>query len=70
MLGQALHTLEDFTAHSNWTELTLQQMGHTEVFPHTGRNATVRSPSGHQVPVLVTGTFGRSLTDVSSSDVH
>ncbi|KAG2128412.1 heterokaryon incompatibility Het-C, partial [Suillus cothurnatus] len=35
LLGQALHTLEDFSAHSNFCELALVSMGHTDVFMHT-----------------------------------
>jgi len=46
------------TAHSNWCELTLQSMGHREVFAHVGRNVTVHAPNGQNVPILVTGTFG------------
>ncbi|GHJ86223.1 hypothetical protein NliqN6_2625 [Naganishia liquefaciens] len=60
LLGQALHTLEDFTAHSNWCELTLQAMGHEEVFAHVGRNVRIQAPNGRRVPILVTGTFGGS----------
>ncbi|KAH8080941.1 heterokaryon incompatibility protein HET-C [Filobasidium floriforme] len=58
LMGSALHTLEDFTAHSNWCELALQSMGHREVFAHVGRNVTVHAPNGQNVPILVTGTFG------------
>lgn len=36
LLGQGLHTLEDFTAHSNWVEITLRKLGHKEVFCHVG----------------------------------
>ncbi|KAI5455097.1 hypothetical protein NCC49_002368 [Naganishia albida] len=60
LLGQALHTLEDFTAHSNWCELTLQAMGHEQVFAHVGRNVRIQAPNGRSVPILVTGTFGGS----------
>lgn len=38
LLGQGLHTLEDFTAHSNWVELALHKLGHKEVFCHVGDN--------------------------------
>ncbi|EIW69543.1 hypothetical protein TREMEDRAFT_73894 [Tremella mesenterica DSM 1558] len=58
LLGQALHTLEDFPAHSNFCELGLISLGHQQVFPHVGRNVTVRSPQGRPVHPLVTGTFG------------
>ena len=48
------------TAHSNWCELTLQAMGHEEVFAHVGRNVRIQAPNGRRVPILVTGTFGGS----------
>jgi hypothetical protein len=38
LLGQGLHTLEDFTAHSNWVEIALRKLGHKEVFCHVGDN--------------------------------
>ena len=56
-LGQGLHCLEDFGAHTNYTELTLREMGFTNVFPHTGA-ATEINLHGHRVFPLVTGTFG------------
>jgi hypothetical protein len=56
-LGQALHTLEDFGAHTNYTELALREMGFTNVFAHTG-TATQMNIRGKHVYPLVTGTFG------------
>ncbi|CEJ58297.1 Putative Hch [Penicillium brasilianum] len=56
-LGQGLHTLEDFAAHSNYIELALREMGYHNVFPHTG-TATQCNVRGHHVFPLVTGTFG------------
>ncbi|EFP88730.2 uncharacterized protein PGTG_14696 [Puccinia graminis f. sp. tritici CRL 75-36-700-3] len=56
LLGTGLHTLEDFSAHSNWCELALQKLGHKHVFAHVGENVKVNSPDG-PVPPLVTGTF-------------
>ncbi|KAL8938683.1 MAG: hypothetical protein Q9211_003085, partial [Gyalolechia sp. 1 TL-2023] len=56
-LGQGLHCMEDFGAHTNYTELALREMGHTNVFPHTG-NATEINLRGRRVFPLVTGTFG------------
>ncbi|KAL9108438.1 MAG: hypothetical protein Q9227_006772 [Pyrenula ochraceoflavens] len=56
-LGQGLHTLEDFGAHTNYTELALREMGFHDVFPHTG-TATMMNVQGHHVFPLVTGTFG------------
>ncbi|KAL7422224.1 hypothetical protein Q5752_002870 [Cryptotrichosporon argae] len=58
LLGQALHTLEDFSAHSNWCELALISFGYHNVFPHVGQNVKIRTPQGRQVHPLVTGTFG------------
>ncbi|KAJ5800208.1 uncharacterized protein N7518_002276 [Penicillium psychrosexuale] len=56
-LGQGLHTLEDFAAHTNYVELALREMGFNNVFPHTG-TATQINLRGHHVFPLVTGTFG------------
>jgi hypothetical protein len=53
--------MEDFPAHSNYVELVLLKLGHQQVFCHVGSNVTVRSPSGHNVPPIVTGTFGKCL---------
>ena len=56
-LGQGLHTLEDFGAHTNYVELSLRELGFANVFPHTGAN-TMMNLHGKQVFPLVTGTFG------------
>jgi hypothetical protein len=56
-LGQGLHTLEDFAAHTNYCELALREMGYRNVFPHTGAK-TEMNVRGHHVFPLVTGTFG------------
>ncbi|KAL8825221.1 MAG: hypothetical protein Q9191_004545, partial [Dirinaria sp. TL-2023a] len=56
-LGQGLHCLEDFGAHTNYTELALRDMGYGNVFPHTG-TATEINLRGHRAYPLVTGTFG------------
>ncbi|KAL9599491.1 MAG: hypothetical protein Q9219_003830 [cf. Caloplaca sp. 3 TL-2023] len=56
-LGQGLHCMEDFGAHSNYTELVLREMGYTNVFPHTG-TATEINLRGRRVFPIVTGTFG------------
>ncbi|KAJ7634884.1 heterokaryon incompatibility protein HET-C [Roridomyces roridus] len=45
LLGQLLHTLEDFSAHSNFCEIAL---------------ARIQAPNGQWVSPLVTGTFGGS----------
>lgn len=56
-LGQALHCLEDFGAHTNYCELALRELGYRDVFPHTGV-ATEINIRGHHIYPLVTGTFG------------
>ncbi|KAK1757416.1 ATP-dependent RNA helicase DDX42 [Echria macrotheca] len=59
LLGTGLHCLEDFFAHSNYTELALIEMGERDVFPHVGRNTQIRIPGARgSVYPLVTGTFG------------
>lgn len=55
LLGQLLHTLEDFPAHSNFCELTLVSFGYRQVFTHVGDQVRVRAPNGKMVPPLVTG---------------
>ncbi|KAH7912171.1 Het-C-domain-containing protein [Hygrophoropsis aurantiaca] len=60
LLGQALHTLEDFPAHSNFCELALLAQGHQQVFVHIGDSVRVQAPGGKWVAPLVTGTFGSS----------
>lgn len=57
LLGQALHTLEDLPAHSNWVELALIEMGYKDVFPHVGSDTALRL-GGKTIYPLVTGTFG------------
>jgi hypothetical protein len=56
-LGQALHCMEDFSAHSNYIELALRELGHHSVFPHTGSQTEI-NVHGKRVFPLVTGTFG------------
>ncbi|KAL8732491.1 MAG: hypothetical protein Q9166_002705 [cf. Caloplaca sp. 2 TL-2023] len=56
-LGQGLHCMEDFGAHTNYTELALREIGYHNVFPHCG-SATEISIRGRRVFPLVTGTFG------------
>ncbi|KAJ7492177.1 Het-C-domain-containing protein [Mycena latifolia] len=57
LLGTGLHTLEDLLAHSNWVEIALRKMGHSEVFCHVGDATDIETPNG-RAPPLVTGTFG------------
>lgn len=56
-LGQGLHCMEDFGAHTNYCELTLRELGYHEVFSHTGI-ATEINIRGRRIFPLVTGTFG------------
>ncbi|KZW01792.1 heterokaryon incompatibility Het-C [Exidia glandulosa HHB12029] len=56
LMGQALHTLEDLLAHSNWCEVSLRRLGYSEVFCHVGDNVWIDTPNG-PAPPLVTGTF-------------
>ena len=56
-LGQGLHCLEDFGAHTNYVELALRELGMNNVFPHTGTATAINLRGKHTFP-LVTGTFG------------
>ncbi|KAI0346175.1 Het-C-domain-containing protein [Trametopsis cervina] len=58
LLGTALHTLEDFGAHSNFCELALAHMGYNDVFLHVGDQVRIQASNGKWVAPLVTGTFG------------
>ncbi|KAH0581396.1 hypothetical protein H2248_012481 [Termitomyces sp. 'cryptogamus'] len=58
ILGTLLHTLEDFTAHSNWCEIALVTLGHRDVFLHVGDQVRIQAPNGQWVAPIVTGTFG------------
>lgn len=59
LLGTGLHCLEDYAAHSNYIELSLMEMGETDVFPHVGRRAMLELPGARDyVHPIVTGTFG------------
>jgi len=60
LLGQALHTLEDFAAHSNFCEIALVALGHHDVFLQVGDQVRIQAPGGKWVAPLVTGTFGSS----------
>ncbi|KAI0198572.1 heterokaryon incompatibility protein Het-C-domain-containing protein [Astrocystis sublimbata] len=59
LLGTGLHCLEDYLAHSNYTELALYEMGERDVFPHVGSRTQMQIPGvRHEVWPIVTGTFG------------
>lgn len=59
LLGTGCHCLEDYSAHSNYTELALLELGERGVFPHVGRSAAINL-QGARGPVypIITGTFG------------
>ena len=56
-LGQALHCMEDFGAHSNYCELALRELGYRNVFPHCGTQTEI-NVHGKRLYPIVTGTFG------------
>ncbi|KAK8143716.1 hypothetical protein G3M48_006838 [Beauveria asiatica] len=59
LMGTGLHCLEDFFAHSNYTELALIEMGERDVFPHCGTNTKIQLEGANDsVYPIVTGTFG------------
>jgi hypothetical protein len=59
LLGTGLHCLEDYAAHSNYTELSLIELGETDVFPHVGRDTMLEVQGARDlVYPIVTGTFG------------
>ncbi|KAF2017725.1 Het-C-domain-containing protein [Aaosphaeria arxii CBS 175.79] len=59
LLGTACHCLEDYSAHSNYVELALIELGERDVFPHVGRSAQFRVQGARDsVYPIVTGTFG------------
>jgi hypothetical protein len=59
LLGTATHCLEDYSAHSNYAELVLIELGERDIFPHVGRNAVFQVQEARkEVYPIVTGTFG------------
>jgi hypothetical protein len=59
LLGTATHCLEDYSAHSNYVELALIELGEEDVFPHVGRNARFQVRDARkEVYPIITGTFG------------
>ena len=59
LLGTGCHCLEDFSAHSNYTELALIEMGERDIFPHVGRRTQMQIRGARNaVFPIVTGTFG------------
>ena len=59
LMGTACHCLEDYSAHSNYTELCLIELGERNIFPHVGRRTQMQI-RGARNPIypIVTGTFG------------
>ncbi|KAI9810615.1 MAG: hypothetical protein M1827_006177 [Pycnora praestabilis] len=59
LLGTGCHCLEDYSAHSNYTELALIEMGERGVFPHVGHQTQITLHGARQpIYPIVTGTFG------------
>ena len=58
-LGQALHCLEDFSAHSNYCELALRELGYRNVFPHCGTQSEIHV-RGKRIFPLTTGTVSKT----------
>jgi hypothetical protein len=59
LLGTGCHCLEDFSAHSNYTELALIELGERDIFPHVGRRTQMQIRGARNaVFPIVTGTFG------------
>ena len=59
LLGTGCHCLEDFSAHSNYAELALIEIGERGVFPHVGRRTQINLPETRSaVFPVITGTFG------------
>lgn len=59
--SEQLHTLEDFTAHSNFCELVLVALGHNDVFLHVGDQVRIQAPNGKWVAPIVTGQSVRPI---------
>lgn len=59
LIGTGCHCLEDYSAHSNYVELALIEMGERDIFPHVGRDTAVRLRGArNEVWPITTGTFG------------
>jgi hypothetical protein len=51
--------IQDYSAHSNYVELALIELGERDVFPHVGRRTQIQIEGlRNQVFPIVTGTFG------------
>ena len=60
-LGQGLHCMEDFSAHSNYVELALREMGFHNVFPHTGVASQIDLHGKQVFPIV---TVRKSLSPI------
>ncbi|KAL9103893.1 MAG: hypothetical protein Q9163_001086 [Psora crenata] len=75
-LGQGLHCLEDFGAHTNYTELALREMGYGDVFPHTGTATQIylhRHQLGAPIPPIGltdVGRLGEATDQFAQSEVE
>ena len=54
-LGQGLHCLEDFSAHSNYVELALHELGLRNVFPHVGTGTQMNLHGKFVFPLVTVG---------------
>ncbi|KAI9781493.1 MAG: hypothetical protein M1839_005908 [Geoglossum umbratile] len=59
-LRTSCHCLEDFSAHSNYTEPSLIELGERNVFPRVGCQTMVTLLNRATIYPIVTGTFGGS----------
>jgi hypothetical protein len=62
--GQALHTIEDFYAHSNFIEMALRLQGHTNVFNWVGKDTEI-TLNGKRTFPIVTGCAGLTRMSVN-----
>ncbi|KAI5306149.1 hypothetical protein KEM56_002092 [Ascosphaera pollenicola] len=50
LLGTGLHCLEDYAAHSNYTELALIELGEADIFPMVGSNTSIELEGAENNP--------------------
>lgn len=59
LMGTGLHCMEDYSAHSNYVELALIELGEGNIFPYVGRRTAIQVRGARQlIYPIVTGTFG------------
>jgi hypothetical protein len=66
-LGQGLHCLEDFGAHTNYTELVLRELGYHNVFAHVGVQAGI-TLNGKHVDFFHS-VLGEATDHITSSEI-